>query len=117
MLGPNIDGLTEGLERDLKCSFLKYDAFKTVATNELYFSVREKGKDSDKDIDRDGHLYSLIEKISSRGEQTVIYCKSPQRASMVMTKLVDSGIITRKEIENNISEWLRETYNDRSRCS
>jgi len=112
MLGPNIDGLATGLEQNLKCSFLKYDAYKTVATDESYYDIREKGKDSEKDIDRDAHLYSLINEISSRGEQTVIYCKSPQRASMVMSKLVDSGIIPKKDIENNISEWLKETYNE-----
>lgn len=112
MLGPNIDGLSSGLERNLKCSFLKYDEYKTVATNESYYDVREKGKDALKDVDRDKHLYDLIAKISLKGEQTVIYCKSPQRASRVMTKLVNSGIIQRKEIDNNISEWLKETYNE-----
>ncbi len=111
MLGPNIDGLTDGLEKHLKCTFLKYDSFKTVATNENYFPIREKGNDADIDIDRDAHLYELIKKIVLNKEQTVIYCKSPQRASMVMTKLVNSGIIPVKDIEYDISEWLQETYN------
>ena len=112
MLGPNIQGLVEGLEIDLNCTFLKFDEFKTVSSNEEYFSVRENGNDIDKDIDRDRNLFEILPEIIERREQTVIFCKSPQRVAIVMAKILESGLLGLINADNELSEWLRNTYHN-----
>jgi hypothetical protein len=109
MLGPNIDGLSKGLQDSLKCQFIKYDNYKTVSTNEYYYDIESKGKDSDIDISRDRHLFDILKGIG-QDQQTVIYCKSPQRANSLMEKILDYGILDRKLEGNLLSGWLKNTY-------
>lgn len=110
MLGPNIQGLVNGLEVDLNCTFLKFDEFKTVSSNEEYFFVRENGTDPDKDVDRDRHLFEILPRIIERDEQTVIFCKSPQRVATVMAKILESGLLDLINVNSELSTWLRNTY-------
>jgi replicative superfamily II helicase len=108
MLGPNINGLADGVESNLKCHFLKFDGFNTVATDEHYYPVRSTGNDKEKDVDRDKHLFEILERV--KDEQTVIYCKSPQRASSVMSKIISLGILNFKNENEELAKWLRESY-------
>ncbi|MCG3658054.1 DEAD/DEAH box helicase [Aliarcobacter butzleri] len=110
MLGPNIQGLVDGLEIDLNCTFLKFDEFKTVSSNEEYFFVRENGTDPDKDVDRDRHLFEVLPRIIERAEQTVIFCKSPQRVANVMAKILESGLLELINVNSELATWLRDTY-------
>lgn len=112
MLGPNIEGLVDNLEINLNCTFLKFDEFKTVSSNEEYFSIRENGNDPDKDIDRDRHLFQILPKIIEKNEQTVIFCKSPQRVANVMVKILESGLLTTVNLDSELSQWLRSTYHE-----
>ena len=112
MLGPNIQGLVDGLEMDLNCTFLKFDEFKTVSSNEEYFRVRENGNDIDKDIDRDRNLFEILPQIIERREQTVIFCKSPQRVAIVMAKILESGLLDLMNVNSELSLWLKNTYHD-----
>lgn len=60
MLGPNIDGIMDGLEDDLNCSFVKFDKYKTVAADEFYYKLESDGKDELVDIERDKHLIKIL---------------------------------------------------------
>lgn len=109
MLGPNIDGLVSGIQEELRSNFLKFDSYITVATNEKYYPLTTTGKDSDIDVERDAILYPLIESIPPN-EQTVIYCKSPQRTSILMRKLIDSGLLKSNNNNDELSIWLSENF-------
>ncbi|MGI2097446.1 DEAD/DEAH box helicase [Shewanella glacialipiscicola] len=109
MLGPNIEGISEGIERALNCNLLKYDHFKTVSTNEFYYPICSSGIDKDKDIERDRHLETVLKAIGSN-EQTVIYCRSPKRANNLLTKIMGLTIHSRTEENKQLSSWLREIY-------
>lgn len=109
MLGPNIDGLTNGLEDDLNCSFVKFDSYKTVAADEFYYELKTKGKDEDVDIERDKHLKSILSALDSN-EQTVVYCKSPKRANKLMSKILAMDLTSKRPENNKFSKWLRDNY-------
>ncbi|AZQ86341.1 DEAD/DEAH box helicase [Colwellia sp. Arc7-635] len=109
MLGPNIEGLSDGIEHNLDCNFIKYDYFKTVSTNEFYFEIGSKGADLEKDLERDKHLFFILSDIGTT-QQTVIFCKSPNRASKLVSKIISLGTIQKKEDNTNLSNWLRDTY-------
>jgi hypothetical protein len=110
MLGPNINGLVSGIDSTLRCTFLQFDQYKTVATNEYYYPLTAKGKAAVVDVERDKKLFEIIRNIG-QSQQTVIYCKSPQRASLIMSKLLNSGLLKLKNNSNELSSWLREVYN------
>lgn len=109
MLGPRINGLAAGIEDQLRCTFLKFDSYATVATNEFFYPIVSKGKDAEKDVERDAILLALLKSIGNN-EQTVIYCKSPKRASSLMVKLLDSGLLNRKICNEDFSIWLGENF-------
>lgn len=109
MLGPNIEGITEGIESALNCNLLKYDYFKTVSTNEFYYPINSFGTDKEKDIERNRHLKAVLKDIGSK-EQTVIYCKSPKRANNLLTQIMELGIYSRSEENKQLSSWLRKIY-------
>ncbi|ENS4969092.1 DEAD/DEAH box helicase [Vibrio fluvialis] len=109
MLGPKINGLVSGITEELRCTFLKFDSYATVATNEYFYPLETKGKDAEVDIERDEKLFEILKDIG-RCEQTVIYCKSPKRASSLMTRLLGSGLLTPDDSNNDLSEWLSDSF-------
>lgn len=109
MLGPRINGLAAGIEDELRCTFLKFDSYATVATNEFFYPIVSKGKDADKDLERDTILLDILNSFGNN-EQTVIYCKSPKRASSLMVKLLDSGLLNQKIRNEDFSIWLGENF-------
>lgn len=109
MLGPRVNGLFGNIEEDLKCSFLKYDNYITVATNEIYYKITTTGKDSDIDVERDKKLLPLI-KSKGLNEQTVIFCKSPKRASSLLSKILKANILPEINTNNEFANWLSNTY-------
>lgn len=109
MLGPRINGLAAGIEDELRCTFLKFDSYATVATNEFFYPIASKGRDADKDLERDEILLGILKSIGNN-EQTVIYCKSPKRASSLMVKLLGSGLLNKKNRNEDFSIWLGENF-------
>lgn len=109
MLGPRVNGLFGNIEEDLKCSFLKYDNYITVATNEIYYKITTTGKDSEIDVERDKKLLPLI-KSKGLNEQTVIFCKSPKRASTLLSKILKANILPEINTNNEFADWLSNTY-------
>ncbi|HIF9213462.1 TPA: DEAD/DEAH box helicase [Photobacterium damselae] len=112
MLGPKINGLVSGIEDELRCTFLKFDSYATVATNEFFYPLTTKGKDADVDVERDEILQSILTGIG-RDEQTVIYCKSPKRASLLMSRLLQSGILNSDDNNDDLANWLGENFHSR----
>lgn len=109
MLGPKINGLISGITEELRCTFLKFDSYATVATNEYFYPLETKGKDAEIDIERDEILFKILKDIG-RGEQTVIYCKSPKRASSLMTRLLGSELLTPDDMNTELSNWLSDSF-------
>lgn len=109
MLGPNIEGISEGIEEILNCKLLKYDYFKTVSSNEYYYPINCFGTDKEKDIERDQHLATVLRDIGA-DEQTVIYCRSPKRANNLLARLLELDITRTGKSNLDLSAWLREMY-------
>ncbi|EKK9987156.1 DEAD/DEAH box helicase [Vibrio vulnificus] len=113
MLGPRINGLVSGVEEELRCTFLKFDSYATVATNEFFYPLETKSnKDAEVDVERDERLFDILKKIG-RDEQTVIYCKSPKRVSALMTRILGAGLLTPDDENNDLSEWLSDSFHSR----
>ncbi|WP_394146880.1 DEAD/DEAH box helicase [Shewanella atlantica] len=109
MLGPKINGLVSGIEDELRCTFLKFDSYATVATNEHFYPLKTKGKDAVVDVERDENLYTILANIG-RGEQTVIYCKSPKRASLLMSRLLKTKIFEPNDSNDDLASWLGDNF-------
>ncbi|MHA3062034.1 DEAD/DEAH box helicase [Acinetobacter sp. ANC 4636] len=109
MLGPRINGLAEGIEKELRCNFLKFDSYITVATNYYYYEFNKKGKDREVDIDRDKILFKILKAINNK-EQTIIFCKSPQRASNLLKKIIKFISFKPTDINNDLAYWLSENF-------
>lgn len=109
MLGPNIEGISEGIEKSLNCNLIKYDHFKTVSTNEFYYEIKSTGSDKKKDEERDIHLASILKTVGPE-QQTVIFCKSPKRANNLINKIINLGIIQKSKKNSDLSNWLKEVY-------
>lgn len=109
MLGPRINGLAAGIEDELRCTFLKFDSYATVATNEFFYPITSKGRDADKDLERDTILLNILRSFENNA-QTVIYCKSPKRASSLMVKLLNAGLLKQKNRNKDFSNWLGENF-------
>lgn len=111
MLGPNISGLVSGVAEELRCTFLKFDSYATVATNEYFYPLETKGKDAEVDVERDEKLFEILKDIG-RDEQTVIYCKSPQRTSLLISRLLESGLLRADDSNNALSNWLSDNFHE-----
>jgi hypothetical protein len=111
MLGPKINGLVSGIEEELRCTFLKFDSYVTVATNEYFYPLETKGIDAEVDVERDKKLFEIIKRIGTH-EQTVIYCKSPKRASSLMYRLLQSGLLTPNDRNDDLAEWLSGSFHE-----
>ncbi|EGQ8231944.1 MULTISPECIES: DEAD/DEAH box helicase [Vibrio harveyi group] len=109
MLGPKINGLVSGIEDELRCTFLKFDSYATVATNEFYYPLKTTGKDALVDEERDEILKSILTSIR-RKEQTVIYCKSPKRVSSLMYRLLNAGFLTPDDTNDDLADWLADNF-------
>lgn len=110
MLGPNINGLVSGITKELRCTFLKFDSYITVATNEFFYPLEtESNKDAEIDVERDEKLFDILKSID-RGEQTVIYCKSPKRVSSLMARILNLGLLESDHINDDLSEWLSDNF-------
>lgn len=111
MLGPRINGLVSGITDELRCSFLQFDSYITVSTNEYYYPIPSKGKDSDIDIFRDKILYEILESIGSK-EQTVIYCKSPKRVSSLLSRILELNLLRKVDTNNELAQWLAYNFHE-----
>ncbi len=110
MLGPRINGLATGITEELRCTFLKFDTYATVATNEFFYPLETQSKKDDVlDVERDEKLFKLLSDIG-RKEQTVIYCKSPKRVSSLMSRLLESNLLEKDDRNDELAQWLSDNF-------
>lgn len=112
MLGPRINGLFSGIEQELRCIFLRFDSYTTVATNEFYHKLKTTGADAKVDVERDEILKDILSNVG-RNEQTVIYCKSPKRVSSLMCRLLAANILSPDNANNDLASWLSVNFHDK----
>lgn len=112
MLGPRINGLFSGIEQELRCIFLRFDSYTTVATNEFYHKLKTTGTDAKVDVERDEILKDILSNVG-RNEQTVIYCKSPKRVSSLMCRLLAANILSPDSANDDLASWLSVNFHDK----
>lgn len=110
MLGPRINGLAAGVTKELRCTFLRFDSYTTVATNEFFYPITTHSrKDEIIDKERDEKLFQILSDIG-REQQTVIYCKSPKRASSLMARIMRSNLLPYSNDNDDFSKWLSDNF-------
>ncbi len=107
MLGPNIDGITPGFAEKYNAMFYKSD-FSLVDCNvvNLYEQITLSTSDRENDKNKLALLCPLLDSLG--GEQTLIYCSSPNRARRFARAYLDYLISNGKDQQNNLPliEWI-----------
>lgn len=108
MLGPNIERISEKILNNLDCDHISYPNFITVATNEILYPL-QGSTEKERDTERDHHLLKILE--THQDQQTIIYCKSPKRATYLTRLIMEMNLRDTTSSLTGFSEWLKETYN------
>ncbi|WP_445407177.1 DEAD/DEAH box helicase [Acinetobacter seifertii] len=108
MLGPRINGLAEGIEQELRCKFLHFENYITVAANHYFYEINSKGRDEIIDMERDPILFEILKSVNQ--EQTIIFCKSPQRATNLLKKIVNLDFYKETNINSDFEAWLADNF-------
>lgn len=97
LLGPNIDGVTDGFAMKYNAHFFKTD-YSLVDCNVTSVLVEEK--------DKEKYLFNLLD--AQIEQQTLVYCSSPARTRSLMRKYLKHLEIKNGSVNNNlpIIEWL-----------
>jgi rhodanese-related sulfurtransferase len=98
MLGPNILGLAEQDHLSIDIRFINEPNFHTVATK----VHRYNGK-----LDP---VLATIELCKLIDSQTIIFCRSPNRAIEVTKALIEAGVGTDEDLQPEASAWVGESY-------
>lgn len=117
MLGPNIDGISDGFEEKFNAIFYK-TSYSLVRTEniDIYkdygdFGASNKGKKYEL---KEKVLFDLLLKL--RGQQTIIYCSSPSRVNSLSYKFykyLESKESEFSEVNYSLSEWVEKyVYDD-----
>ncbi|OQX20970.1 MAG: helicase [Candidatus Altiarchaeales archaeon A3] len=116
LLGPNIDGISEGFKEKYNAEFYKTDY--SLVDNQVidsYLEHNEKSCGSKKNKeDKENRLFNLLLKLQN--EQTIIYCSSPARVRALSKKFQE--FLKNKEIlpeseELSIIEWIKKNVDER----
>ncbi|HCG5938572.1 TPA: DEAD/DEAH box helicase [Vibrio parahaemolyticus] len=115
MCGPNIRGLEENIESKLGCRLVTLNDYATVATNLDFFPVIETHEDSvterEEEERRKKKLFEILED-SYDGEQTIIFCRSPQMSQKITRWIVERDSFLTKKKTSSFSSWLKEHYHE-----
>lgn len=109
MLGPNIESISKKILENLNCNYIAYPNFITVSTNEISYALNGETA-AERDFEREIHLTSILE--NSEDQQTIIYCKSPKRATYLTRLVMNMKLRGKISSLSGFSEWLKKTYND-----
>ncbi|ELX2276466.1 hypothetical protein QK140_003837 [Yersinia enterocolitica] len=109
MLGPNIESISVKILDNLSCNYISYPDFITVSTNEISYALNGE-TEVERDFEREIHLTSILE--NSKDQQTIIYCKSPKRATYLTRIVMDMNLRGKIPSLSGFSEWLKATYNE-----
>jgi len=123
LLGPNIDGISQGFEDKYNAIFYKtQSSLVDVKSIDLYTPNKETfdktshhSKDGYKDaiIFKEDKLFELL--FEKKDEQSIIYCSSPNRVRYLSQKfcnfLIGKGII-KSDSNLDIIEWINQNISD-----
>lgn len=105
LLGPNIDGISEGFAEKYNAIFFKTD-YSLVEQEVIDMHSSDFGASGQKKMNKEEALFSLL--LSLKDEQNIIYCSSPARARYLSNAFLGFSKInlkpTNKEI--NLIEWI-----------
>ena len=111
MLGPNIDGISEGFADRDDAVFIKSDySLVDSKTIDIYKDYKgEFGKRGKKARFKEEVLFDLLHKLEN--EQTIIYCSSPNRVRNISKKFCNYLSENEAEVSNHeypLSTWIIE---------
>jgi len=113
LLGPNIDGISEGFAKKYDAEFIKTN-YSLVDCKVIDLFSDEFGDRGHKKQKKENALFELLLKL--RNEQTIIYCSSLVRVQYLSKKfceyLVEQNIEPGRE-ELSIIEWIRKNVSDK----
>ncbi|MCL7753076.1 DEAD/DEAH box helicase [Polaribacter sp. Z022] len=111
LLGPNIDGISEGFEQKYNAIFYKSN-YSLVDSKEINIYEKyngEFGTRGKKAAFKENVLFELLDEL--RHEQTIIYCSSPNRVRGISKKfaqyLKDKNQV-KSEVNYPLKEWVEE---------
>ena len=113
LLGPNIDGISEGFAEKYDAIFYKtkYSLIENK-TIDIYLDNKVKfDKPRKYKVFKEDKLFELL--LNLKDEQTIIYCSSPNRVRKIAEKFTQ--FLEEKNIEKNeklpLIEWIEENIN------
>ena len=108
MLGPNIDGISEGFAEKYNAIFFKTN-YSLVEHNVIDMYSKDFGSRGKKIIKKEKALFELLFQL--KDEQTMIYCSSPSKARKLSKKFYDfikDKIEPNREDDIPLIEWIKE---------
>ena len=115
LLGPNIDGISEGFADKYNAKFYKtnYSLVDNIVIDIYSNYETQFGERGKKKKFKEEKLFELLIKL--KNEQTIIYCSSPSRVRYLSVKFHDYLInnnISRHNEELSIVEWIKENVSN-----
>lgn len=110
LLGPNIDGISDGFEKKYDAIFYK-SQYSLVDSREVDIFKLHEGKFGTSNVKKKYKEKVLFELLSSITEQSIIYCSSPNKVRQLSKKFTSYLIETNFTTPNNdftIVEWIKE---------
>lgn len=97
MLGPSVNGITGDAEARLMCTYI-HEPYHTVVSRVHPVEII-------------GDEFATLSKLcSSLSEPTIIFCRSPGRASAVSKYLLHDGLGTEQAGVRDAAKWISENY-------
>jgi len=116
LLGPNIDGISDGFAEKYNAEFYKTN-YSLVDVHEVDVYGAHKSKFDQPRKYKEHKEYVLFDLLESlKEEQTIIYCSSPKRVRELSSKFVKYLKEKNDEVVNtnlNIIEWIKESVSPR----
>ncbi len=105
LLGPNIDGISDGFSQKYNAVFFKTD-YSLVEQNIINMHSNNFGSRGQKKINKEKALFELLFKL--KNEQTMIYCSSPASARKLSKKFYEylKEKIEFANEEISLIEWI-----------
>jgi len=100
MLGPNIDRLGRGMQEHLTYRSFMQPSYQTVVS-ELHEEYRKTDEE---------RLERLVELCRTFNDPTLIFCKSPRRATGVARALLSAGLGESSELCERAADWVAAHY-------
>ena len=101
LLGPSVREISDGVEGKFQCHFFK-TTFATVASDTML--VKQK----------DDPINTLVDLVYNdlNGEQTIVYCKSPQSVNDVARALLSAFSTTTPRQNVDAAEWMKFNFHN-----